>query len=262
MLVTCPPSTAGVQVCPTYTSRVIDSIPSERPRTLMYAAIALVVAAVGSVVAALSLFGLRGWLLATTKATGVKSRPPTTVADIPGYIHKLQIGQLVAAAAMAAVLVFAAVWTNKGKSQSRWIVVGIFVVATITGSLVGMGSVLSIGTSAPAAFKIPSFIGGLALVVAVVMVNLRPSVQWFAAHKPQRPDRPARPGLFGPRPARAPRPSAAGQTTAPPATAAPSANPSANKARAKVRADEASAAKGAELARNRAKAAKSRKSDG
>jgi hypothetical protein len=61
------------------------------------------------------------------------------------------------------------------------------------------------------------------------------------------------------------KPMASREATTPPATGnsgARTANPSAGKARAKVRSDDAAIARGAELARTRAKASKSRRTEG
>jgi hypothetical protein len=118
-------------------------------------------------------------------------------------------------------------------------------------------SVLLVISGGPAVLTGIAAVAALASIVAIVMLY-RPDTKAFL-----NPDGvPARPGglgaLFGARPPRAPRPGlarAAGpaEATSPVPTEAP-------KSRAKVRSDNDAIAKGAELARSRAKASKSRRS--
>jgi hypothetical protein len=126
----------------------------------------------------------------------------------------------------------------------------------------------------PTPFKVPLFFSASALVVAVVLVNLKPSTAYFALSRPERGAQPARRGLFAPRgPADSARPARGAAASNKPAgtreavnntltsTAVARGDAYLQKQRAKKRAaaNAESVARGAELARNRAKASKSRK---
>lgn len=283
-----------------------------RPSTILAAAIALIVAGVCAISAALSLYGERNWLIksitdsdktAVTKAcknassSGCKSAKDALAkftANPSSHISSVQSSQLTASVVLCLALALVAVAVYRGRHWSRWMVLGLWVICSYTGTLAGIASVLSVSQSIPGPFKSLAFLSGAAFIVAVVLVNLRPSAGYFAAHKPlpaagAAAPRPGLAGLFGPR-----RPAAA--STAPGATvarpglaglfgprrpAATSTAPAANgarpgskattrtpsgaaapKSKAKVRADEAAVARGAELARSRAKAAsKSRRTE-
>jgi hypothetical protein len=127
-------------------------------------------------------------------------------------------------------------------------------------------------TQYPAVPKAANVIFGVASIVSIVALFLSPSMQYFRACRAYaHPGAPTgRPGLFGPRPI-GPR-TPAGRAATAPAPAAPVADGggatngaagAGGRQRAKVRADEAAVARGADLARSRAKAAaKSRRIEG
>ena len=104
---------------------------------------------------------------------------------------------------MVALLVAAAA-TWRGKYWARWAVVGLWVLATFTGTLAGLSSLLIIASgSVPLVFRVPVFLAALALIAAVVLVNLRPTVTYLNRSRPARPEgAPERRGLFAPRPPR------------------------------------------------------------
>jgi hypothetical protein len=248
------------------------------PRQVIIAAIALVVSGVFSIVAGASLYGERTWLTHSVKQSQKNDKPKDKLHGQALYDHVSTVmkGQLISGAVLAVVLSIIAFYTFKGRSWSRWAVVGVWLIATYSGQLAGIASVLSIGSSNPVAFKLPSFVAGLGMLIAVIGVNLRPSARYFSANRPPRPDRPGRPGrggstaagqvparpglrdLFAPRT----RPAPAARST-PSANSTKSASTSAgtSRSKAKVRVDSDAVAKGAELARNRAKTSKSRRTD-
>jgi hypothetical protein len=163
--------------------------------------------------------------------------------------------------------------TFRGRHWSRWAVTGIYVLSLFTPLGVGplnlLGAIL--GNGEPLAIRGPVLVAGLAMLAAVVLVNLRPSVEFFALSRPTpRPGQPQRRGLFS-RPAapasgNQPRRTASRVSMKKDVPAEPSGGKTidkaaADRARTKKRTNTDSVARGAELARNRAKASKSRRTD-
>jgi hypothetical protein len=195
----------------TYTAAVTDTTAgsaarAQPPRTILATAIALVVAAVGSVAAALSLFSARSWLIDSVRTSDAKAKPPVvrTQAQLDHDVSRIITSQLVISVVIGILLGSIAYFVWRGRYWTRWSVLGLFVLCTFTGSLIGLSSLLAIGTSEPVLFKATAFIGSVAFVVAVLAVNLRPSVQYLALSRPERPVSAAPGGLrglFAPRPA-------------------------------------------------------------
>jgi len=168
--------------------------------------------------------------------------------------------------------------TFRGRHWSRWAVTGIYVLALFTPLGVGPLNLIGavVGNGEPVAIRGPVLIAGLAMLLAVVLVNLRPSKEFFALTKPApRAGQPQRRGLFS-RPAapasgNQPRRTASrvSMTKDVPAGKKPTNNTAdsaadkaaAERARTKKRTNAESVARGAELARNRAKASKSRRTE-
>jgi hypothetical protein len=258
------------------------------PTQVRLVALALVIGAIGTASSAASLLGLRTWLTHSVKQSQKNAKPKDKLSGQALYDHVTSVmrGQLVAGVVLAVVLIIVAVCAYRGRPWTRWAVIGLFVIASFTGTEAGISSILSVGTSEPLAFKATAFVAGLAMLVSCVLVMMRPSVQFFNANKPERPGRPGRPvrpgspgspgslgrpGRPGQATAAAPRPSLR-DMFAPRARPAPSPPPTrgdrptpntaaAGRAKAKVRTDAEAVAKGAELARNRAKTSKSRRTD-
>ncbi len=233
------------------------------PRTILLAVITLGISGICALVAGFALYGQDSWLL----------RELTKHNPKPGKKNHLSASQLVdkvaqtqKTALIGAVIVVVAVgilgWAvYKGRYWSRWGVVGFWVLATFSGTVVGINSILSVGSDIPPAYKIPSFLAGAMFAVAVVLVNLRDSTAYFAKNRPARPaGAPQRRGLLGGlmRPQQQAQPATNARTRPDTASAA-------DRGRTKKRATVANAdsvAKGAELARSRAKAAsKSRRTE-
>jgi len=165
---------------------------------------------------------------------------------------------LAVVAALIAALLILGLRTPRYASATRWFVIVLMLYPT--GSLFGALSPYGFPGLAQAAGVLIS-VGAIGAIVANF---LPPSAAYFAACREATtsPERRAaaaqRPKLFGPRPAlgsprQAPaRPAA--RTAAPPAA-------SSGKAKAKARNDADAVARGAELARSRARASKSRRTD-
>jgi hypothetical protein len=270
-----------------------------RPRAVLAAVIALVVSGLFAFGASIALYGERSWLTteqlkanskavsravtsavasassssadtasasSSASASATKSWPVQQSSTLHDQVSRQQSGSLISTIVVMLALGLLAGSVYRGKHWSRWAVVAFWFLATFTQTIVGIGSTLSIGTSAPAAFKVPAFLAGAALIVALVLVNLPVSVAYFAQSKPDRgAGAPARRGMFAPRtpPARARRATSATPEPKSPirSNAADRGEAYVQKQRAKKRAttNADAVAKGAELARNRAKASKSRR---
>lgn len=268
-----------------------------RPRQVTLAAGALMLSGVAAVVAALSLYGLRDWLVreqtkankkaidtaGTDAVTKAKSKHETlnqiaqakasarakTRHDLGSLDHQIsqqQSGALIGAVLVLAVVIFLSYGVLRGRHWSRWAVSGFWVLSSFTSTLVGFTYVFAVASSLPGLLKGATFIASVSLIAAVVLVNLRPSTAYFAAHRPvPTPGAAPRRGLFAPRPPRAPR--TPGQSPKPgvgsvlTSSAASRGESYVERQRSKKRAaaNAESVARGAELARSRAKASKSRR---
>jgi hypothetical protein len=204
--------------------------------------------------AAASLYGLKGWILHQLSTSNKKAKKPVSLAELHTEAHRVPSSQVIASAVLLLALIFLAVNVWRGRSWTRWGVILMWVLATFTGTLAGLSSLVSIGASIPLALKVPSAISAALLVVAAIAV-MRPSARAYLDFG--RPERPARPGrgggLFGPRfPART--------TPTSPATKGVDLSKGVDNVQRpgvteKKRADAEAIAKGAALARSRAKAA-------
>jgi hypothetical protein len=277
-----------------------------RPRTVQAAVAAMAASAVAALVAAIALFGQRDWLTreqiktnnkaiatavkdatAKAKAAGdsavdIKAAAAKATADekkkfpnLHNQISQQQSGALIGTVIVVLALAVLGYAVYRGRHWARWGVVAFWLLASFTGTVVGIGTVLSVGASIPAAFKVPGFLAGAFMILAVVLVNLRSSTSFFALSKPvAAAGAPARRGLFAPRTppaggraggrgASAVRPGAGRTNAASPLKSNAASRGEAyverqrSKKRAAANAD--SVARGAELARSRAKASKSRR---
>jgi len=271
--------------------------PSTRPRTVTAAAIAIAVSGFAAILAALTLLGERDWLTSDAKKANVKSVSsavssavadathkgqsqeqiksvsasasasatktwPINASGLHDHVTRQQTGAITMSVFLCLALAFVGFGVYRGKHWSRWGVVAIWVLASFTGTFAGVTYIVTIGSNLPAAFKGMAFISALALLIGLFFANRRESTTFFAAHRPVPVDgMPQRRGLFAPR---IPPPS---HRKPAPAAAKPSesegpAESQAQRQRSKKRANAEAVARGAELARNRAKASKSRRTDG
>ena len=288
--------------------------PSAKPRPVLYATIALGLTALFSVLTAVGAGSERSWVRhetaksnasavssvisnasksavkksadvssavasASTSATGKYPLKGTKKFD--DSINTAIRGAYISSLFTLVILGLLAWGTFRGRHWSRWAVTGIYVLSLFTPLGVGplnlLGAIL--GNGEPVAIRGPVLIAGLGMLAAVVLVNLRASVEFFALTKPApRPGQPQRRGLFS-RPAapasgNQPRRTAGRVSMSKDAPATKNVDKSVDKsvdangdkaaaerARTKKRTNADSVARGAELARNRAKASKSRRTD-
>jgi hypothetical protein len=197
-----------------------------------------------------------------------------TNKKFPSLHHQVsqqQSGALIGTIIVVVAIAVLAFSVYRGRYWSRWGVVAFWLLASFTGTVVGVGTVLSVGSSVPAAFKVPAFLAGAFLVVAVVLVNFRVSTEYFALTKPVRStDMPQRRGLFAPRTppeggragraaAAAARTNAAKGVLTSSAASRGEAYVERQRSKKRASANQESIARGADLARSRAKASKSRR---
>jgi hypothetical protein len=254
-----------------------------RPRQVVWAIVALAVSAVSAIVAALALYGQRDWLIndqkkanATTIKDAAKNHKaaPKKLPDPAHHASQVMSSQLIGSLLVVAVIAFLAYGVYRGRHWSWWGVSGFWILSSLTGTVVGLGGLLGVGSTIPAPYRVPAFVAAVALVAAVAFVNMRPSRAYFALNKPVGPDgAPMRRGLFAPRPQGGPGGSRAGAGRTGAAaragagksvltsTAAERGDAYVERQRSKKRAtaNAESVARGAELARSRAKASKSRR---
>jgi hypothetical protein len=240
----------------------------DRPRPVLLAIGALMLSGLCAVIAAASLFKLRGWLDYTLKHPTKKPKKPLTPKQIHDQVSSIPGSQLVASIVvlLAVSLVAWSIW--KGRYWARWAVLAIWVLSSFTGTLAGLNSLFAVTASIPNAFKLGAAGSAAFMLAAVVLVMLPTSGRYFALGKPAsaRGAAPRR-GLFAPRPSPASAPArerSAGRAPATTRAARVAADEAAaaDRSRTKKRTSAASVAKGADLARTRAKAAsKSRRTE-
>jgi hypothetical protein len=228
------------------------------PRTIDYATAALVVMVVASVARALLLLGNTSTL--TAYAIAQNAKKPVKGFDAVQAVHQFRSGALITAVVIGLALLLLA-WAlrrTRSASASRWAMLIVFL-------FTGLPFYVIPTSGLPTGSQIAGVVIGVAAIAGILLVFVPPpSVGYFKACReaniPEEMRGQPRPGLgslFGPKRQRgaaaASRPSPAARTAAPdrPATAP--------KSKAKVRSDTDAIAKGAELARSRAKASKSRR---
>jgi hypothetical protein len=232
------------------------------PRTIDYATVALVTMVVAGVARALLLLGNTSMLTAYAIKQNKNAKNPDKNFDVVKAVHQFREGAIFTALIIGVVLLLLA-WAlrrTRSASASRWAMLIVFL-------FTGLPFYIIPTSGLPGPASVAGVVLGIAAVAAVLLIFIpRPSQQYFRACReantpPEKRGQP-RPGLgslFGPR-----RPRDAAGTG--PSSRAPSSkpdlsksSPTAAKAKAKVRTDSDAVAKGAELARSRAKASKSRR---
>ncbi len=240
-----------------------------RPAVALYAVIAIAGAALMGVVASATLYSQKSWLYSTIHKNLIKDNPKTgkknhkTAAELVHTAHQnvasTQKGAVIGAFVVLIALGFIGYGVYRGRHWSRWGTIAVWFVASFTGTVIGIGSVMGVAANVPMVYKLPSFLAGALMLVAVVLTNLPKATQWFALSKPvPAAGAPARRGLFAPRPAATPAANRAAATR----DNRPAKAEAVDRSRTKKRTNAASVARGAELARTRAKAAsKSRRTE-
>lgn len=196
---------------------------------------------------------------------------PTAESKLQDLVHHQQNGSLLMTVVLVLAMAFLGYGVYRGRHWSRWAVVAFWFIASfIAGTFAGLLYLFALGSSTPVAFKLPAFIAAASLLAAVILVNLRSSTRFFALSRPVHAGGTERRGLFAPRtPPGGGRPAGWGATaragrptSALRSSAADRGEAYIQKQRAKKRstANAEAIARGAELARSRAKASKSRRS--
>lgn len=244
------------------------------PRTIDLACIALGVTIAALLARGLLLLGSTGtlnqYLISLNKKADKPKKNYVHSGALSHDLHQLRTSTLVNVAIVAAALLLLifALRRTRAASGSRWALLIVLVFTQLP------AYVIPISGGWPPVAQVCGVIAGVASIAAIILIFVKPSAAYFRECRevslpPERRGQ-ARPGLgalFRPRP---PRTAAGGGTTrtagsrtyATTRTANPAASkPAAGKAKAKVRADAEAVARGADLARSRAKASKSRRTD-
>ena len=246
------------------------------PRTIDLAVLAVGLEAVFTLLRALALRGYTGrlshWLVdSNNKATGKNKKSPYTAADVAHDLAQLRKGSLLEGLVIVVALIVLGISLRRvrGAGGARWALIILIILTS------GPLAVVPV-QGWPALPKIAGVLMGASSIAVIVLLLLPKSMMYFRACKAAlrpagAPARPGMGGLFGPRGAAAQRGMASGRAAAQRAAdaadassaaqTAEAANPARAKAKAKVRTDADAVAKGAELARSRAKASKSRRGD-
>ena len=267
-----------------------------RPRTVVAATIALGVSGLAALGAASALYGQTTWLhdqqskanssaassavanatksaasasadvaKASSSASSVNAtKYPTAGSRLDDQVHQQQSGSLIMSLILVLAIGIVAFGVFRGRHWARWGTIAFWAIASFTGTFAGFSYLFAVAQSLPGLFKVSAFISAAAMVVAVYLCAFsRPSIAYFALSRPTHSGAPRR-GLFAPR---VPPPGGARSKPASRAKAALTSSAAdrgeayVQKQRAKKRsaANAEAVARGAELARSRAKASKSRR---
>jgi hypothetical protein len=239
--------------------RPVQDVPHIKPpRTIDYACAALVVMCVAGLGRALLLYGNTSTLLAYVTKQNAKAKHPDKTFDAVKAVHQFRESTLLSAVVVGIALLLLA-WAlrrPRSASPSRWAMLVVFF-------FTGLPFYIIPTSGLPGAAAAAGVVIGIAAVAAIALIFVAPSsAKYFkqcreATMPPERrgQERPGLGSLFKPRPPRTAPPPAS--TSAP--KPEPAQRPATPKAKAKVRADSDAVAKGADLARSRAKASKSRR---
>lgn len=245
---------------------VADGPRPSPPQFVKLAAGALVLSGLAAIIASATTYSATekgGWLRdSAIKANGkLKTGDKNKLSDakLIDRIESTPKNLLISSVVVSLALLVLAFAVYRGKYWARWTTLGLWVMATLTTTLVGIQSItIIVSPDVGASFKVPAFVASLAFVLAVVLVNMRPCTEYFKLNKPVvAAGATPRRGLFAPRPAAQSAKPARGTTTRAVAAGVKTDTkaPAADRSRSKQRSSAESAAKGADLARARAKAA-------
>jgi hypothetical protein len=195
------------------------------PRTIFLTVVALGISAVFGLLATLAEHNatFKKWDFDFYKKADLKSsqakknpiRMPSD-AEIHRSIDQVIRAELLIAIIGGVVMIVLAYALYRGKYWARWSTVGFWLISTLFGGVAGLRAILVVASDAPLPYRSLLFVCGVAMLAAIVLVNLQPSVAYLSLSRPVRPPRgarTARPGgsgglgaLFRPRPAVAPQP--------------------------------------------------------
>ena len=189
-----------------------------------------------------------------------KASHPKNPFDANKQLHMFRLATTQSTVLFVILLVLLTVMFRRGSGTGRWMFVVLCVIGGLFVQFVGSPlGIFAVTSKLPKAMGVVGTVSALASIVAIALLVVPGSATWFREMKllanpgaAQRP--PGLGSLFAPRRPAVPPPPPRG-------SARTAANPAQAKSKAKVRADAEAVAKGAELARSRAKANKSRRSD-
>lgn len=232
-------------------------------RTIDLAAVAGGLLALALWVRGLGLLGNDSGLQKYAIHLNAKADKPDKNFDPADYVHGLRLSAFVTAAILTVIvlLLVVAMRRTRSASASRWGVLIFLILLGIPYSIIPTWGL-------PLVAQTAGVVSGIASILMIVLVFLPPSLRYFrecrdALTPPELRGQP-RPGLgslFKPRPPAGAAGAAGTRATATRPAATRPAKTSASKAKAKVRSDADAIAKGAELARTRAKSSKTRRSE-
>lgn len=253
---------------PAKATRVKQPSPSvPLPKTIQWATFAIIAQVVFTISHALAARGFTPQLTRLMIDGNKHAKNPEQNFDALKHLADYRKGLLFQGIVLGLAFIFLAYTLRRarGANGARW---GFLIISVLVAQTNGPLTLLPI-SGYPGALQVIRALMGLSSLAALVLIFLPPSLQYFRACKAaNRPEgAPVRPGLgamfgargagrgslFGPRPAAAPNASAA--------TRAETSNPARPKSKAKIRVEADAVAKGAELARTRAKASKSRRTE-
>ena len=200
---------------------------SAKPRQVLIAAIALGVAALFSVITALGIGTQKDWIHTQTlkanktavasavssasknaakktqdvssavasASSSAASKYPTSGKKLDDAVNTAVRSTYIGTLFTVVVIGVLGYGVYRGRHWSRWAVTGIYVLSIFTPLGIGPLNLVAaiLGSGEPAAIRLPSLVAGLAMLVAVVMVNMRPATEFFALSRPApRPGAPPR----------------------------------------------------------------------
>lgn len=173
--------------------------------------------------------------------------------DVSNSVHDFRLQTTLATVVAAVLIVLLWARIRRGSGGARWGYVALSTIGAVVGMPLTIFYIGQVGSKMPKPIGVAQSLSALACLVALVLLVIRPSAEYFRAAR----EATGRPAAFG---GRRPGGLLGGMMQPPPnrpstPTTGTGENPAAGKAKAKVRTADA-AAKGAELRRARAKAAK------
>jgi len=260
------------------TKSTVEAKPTERPtppRTINLAIAAVGAQVVLSLIRSVLLWAYTGNLkqsvIDANKAKSAKDQQnlcgSTHAKGCLDVAHQVQVSLIeltVGSLLITVAILMCARKIRQGVRSGRTL----FIVVSVVGSFIGFAgsplTVLALGEGGPVPLLVFSGLAGLASLAVIVLLYLPESTKFFPQTERRSGSARGLGGLFAPRPRaqRKPLP-ASGLRSSAASRAAPraSAKGGVGAVRAKGRADEAAVARGAALARSRAKASKSRRTE-
>jgi hypothetical protein len=242
------------------------SDPPAPPRSMQLALGAIVVQLVLAAVYAILSWPLASQLHDAVIKSNAKQKKPKVLCgvthpggclDVDKTVHAIQRSTLIITVVIGLLIIFLMPRLRKGVRSSRTFYVAVTIISAMLGFSASPLSLVALFSGGPVVPRVIAVLGALASALAIVALFVRESQRYFAVRSPNPlGPRPGLGSLFRPRPP-APRTSerVAGMRSNP--------NRGENRpaARAKSRNDAEAIARGAALARSRAKANKSRRTD-